>query len=266
MNEKTIAKVVFVLLAAAGNCWAGSCTKDLAVRCRTEIKADPIEKILKQLKQKTEELKSYQCRIEYEVNQPWFESKSLRKGVLYYAKYGKKSKLCVNFETLKQDDGKEQKYIEQYIFDGVWLTHINYQIKQVRMKQLAEPNEAVDAFDLVRRNFPMVGFTKIEDLKKDFEIKLVEQKESAPENFVHLHLKVKADSIYKDDYTSIDFWIDKKLSLPAKIEAVTTEDDIYQIKFLKPKVNKKTDKKVFEIKVPKGFTVEKYPLKKDEKN
>ena len=32
----------------------------------------------------------------------------------------------------------------------------------------------------------------------------------------------KDDPVYKDDYTSIDFWIDKKLYLPAKIVAVST--------------------------------------------
>ena len=162
-------------------------------------------------------------------------------------------------------DEKEQKYVEQYIFDGVWLTHIDYQIKQVKLYQQAEPNEPVDAFELASQNFPIIGFSKVEDLKKEFEIKLVEQQEGEPENFIQLHLKVKPDSIYKDDYTSIDFWIDKKLNLPARIVAVSTEEDIYQIKFLKAKVNKKLNKKVFELKIPKGFTVEKTPLNAKEK-
>jgi len=184
---------------------------------------------------------------------------------LYYQKYGKKSKLRINFKTLKQDDEKEQKYIEQYIFDGVWLTVIDYQIKQVKLYQQAEPNEPVDAFELASRNFPIIGFSKAEDLKNQFEIKLVEQQGGEAENFARLHLKVKPDSIYKDDYTSIDFWIDKKSGLPAKIVAITTEEDIYEIKLLKAKVNKKLNKKVFEVKIPKGFTVEKTPLNVREK-
>ena len=181
---------------------------------------------------------------------------------MYYAKYEQKSKLRINFQSLKQDDEKEQKYREEFIFDGVWLTHINYQIKQVRMHQLAEANKPVDAFELASRNLPIVGFAKIEDLKKQFEIKLVERQGGEQENFIHLNLKVKSDSVYKDDYVSIDFWIDKKLGMPAKITAVSTEEDIYQIKLLKPKVNKKLDKNVFEFKVPKGFGKEIIPLKK----
>jgi outer membrane lipoprotein-sorting protein len=185
---------------------------------------------------------------------------------LYYAKNDEKSLLRINFQTLKQDDEKQQKYIEHYIFDGIWLTHIDYQLKSVKRYELSEPNKPVDAFDLAGENFPIIGFTKIEDLKKQFEVQLVAQEQAEPSPFTHLHLKVKADSIYKDDYTSIDFWMDKKLSLPAKIVAVSTEEDIYEIEFLKPIVNKKIDKDVFEFKIPEGFSIEIEPLKKKEPN
>jgi len=152
------------------------------------------------------------------------------------------------------------------------------------MRQLAEPNQPVDAFELVSENFPIIGFNKIEDLKKQFEIKLVdstspstvssgqsncspqvEQEQGVPNGFIHLHLKVKPDSIYKDDYTSVDFWIDRKLYLPAKIVAVSIEEDIYRIKFLDAKVNEKIDKEVFEFKIPEGFGKEIIPLKKKPK-
>ena len=118
---------------------------------------------------------------------------------------------------------------------------------------------------MASQNFPIIGFSKVEDLKKQFEIKLVELEGKERQDFIKLHLKVKPDSIFKDDYTSIDFWIDKKLGLPAKIVAITTEEDIYQIKFLKAKVNKKLDEKVFEVKIPRGFGKEIIPLNVKEK-
>jgi len=265
MNKKIITKVFLILLSTAGICWIIGCTESLAGPQPKRTDANSVETVLKQLNQKTSELKSYQCRIEYEVNQPLFETKTLRKGVLYYAKFDGKSALRINFETLRQDDEKEQKYIEQYIFDGEWLTHIDHQIKAVKRYQLAEPNETVDAFELVSRNFPIIGFSKAENLKKQFEIKLVKQQEKKPAA-IGLHLKVKPGSIYKDDYTSIDFWIDKKLYLPARIVAVSTEEDIYEIKLLKPKVNKRMDERVFDFKIPKGFgKPEIIPLKRTKK-
>ena len=281
MNKKIITKVVFVLLGTAGTCWAGGCTNN-AGAIPGDKQDNAVEVVLKQLSLKTKQLKSYQCQVGYRFIQPLFESQTLRKGTLYYAKAGKKSKLRINFQSLKQDDEKEQKYREDFIFDGVWLTHINYQTKQVRMHQLAEPNKPVDAFEMAGRNLPIVGFAKIEDLKKQFEIKLVEQEKGRTpvipakagiHDFIHLHLKVKPDSVYKDKYVSIDFWIDRKLHLPAKIIAVSTEPadvpsiekDSYQIKLLKPKVNKRMDKSIFDFKTPRGFDKEIIPLKKKRK-
>jgi len=263
MSRKIITRTAIILLWTVSTCWACACTESLTGCQPEEADANSVETILKQLRQKTAKLKSYQGEVEYKFIQPLLESEVLRKGVLYYARFGKQSKLRINFETLKQDDEKEQKYIEHYIFDGMWLTHIDYQIKTVRRYQVAEPNKPVDAFDAASKNLPIIGFTKIDDLKKQFEVRLVEEKKDKPQNFVQLHLIVKPNSIYKDDYTSIDFWIDKELGLPAKVVAVSTEEDIYEIKFLRPKINKKINKDVFKYKIPKGFgEPEIIPLKK----
>jgi outer membrane lipoprotein-sorting protein len=265
MDTKVTITAFFNLLLTASICWPGGSVESSA-GCQGESTAvSAIDKILKRLKQQTAKTQSYQGQVEYRFKQPLLESESLRKGVMYYQKFDGKSKLRMNFLTLKQDDEKEQKYVEHFIFDGVWLTHINYQVKAVRRHQVAELDKPVDAFELASKNLPIIGFTKIEDLKKQFEIGLVSQTESEPTPFIHLHLKVKPDSVYKDTYTCIDFWIDKKPYLPAEVVAVTTEEDIYQIKLLRPQLNKKIDEKVFEFEIPEGFTVEHIPLKKQDK-
>jgi outer membrane lipoprotein-sorting protein len=264
VNKKIIMRAFFLLLVTVSTCLAGGCTENLTGCEAKGTHANSVEMVLEQLKKQTAELKSYSSRIEYKFSQPLLESETLRKGVLYYQRSDGKSALRINFQTLKQDDEEEQRYIEQYIFDGVWLTHIDYQIKEVKRYQKAEPNGPVDAFELVSENFPIIGFTKVEELKKEFEIRLIRQQGGEVENSIHLHLKVKADSTYKD-WPSIDFWVDKELYLPAKIVAVSTEEDIYEIKLLGPKVNKEIDKKVFEIKIPEGFGVEITPLNKKQK-
>lgn len=262
-GKKIMTNTYIILLLTAGACWACCCAKNPA-----PVKADAndVETILEELNKKTKELQSYESEVEYKFSQPVLESQSLRKGVLYYAKSGEKSNIRINFQTLKQDDEKEQKYIEQYIFDGVWLTHIDYQIETVKQRQLAEPNKPMDAFDLAGRVLPIIGFAKIEELEKQFEVQFVGQSQDGPSPLIQLHLKVKPDSAYKEDYSSIDFWIDKKLHLPAKVLAVSAEEDIYEIKFLRPKVNKKPGKKVFEFETPKGFGVEIIPLKEPEEH
>jgi hypothetical protein len=116
----------------------------------------------------------------------------------------------------------------------------------------------MDVFDLVSKYLPMPGFTKTDELKKQFEVGLVEQKKAEAEDFTQVRLKVKPNSVYKDKFLSIDFWIEKKVGLPTKFRAIKTEPeapdgDIEEIKFLKPKVNKDIAKKVFEFKIPKEF-------------
>ena len=256
-----IAQMVVILLIA-WPCWAmGSADGNSVAAADVNL----IDTTLNKLNQKVSELRSYQSRIEYLFRQPLLDSQTLRKGVLYYQKTkdSGKSALRIDFQTLKQDDGQEQKHLEQYIFDGVWLTHIDYQIKSVKRRQLTDVNEPADAFELASRNFPIIGFAKTEDLRKQFEIRLIEQQGGRSADSIGLKLKTKPDSVYKNDYTDIEFWIDKKLYLPAKIIAASTENDIYLIKFIDPKFNEMKDKKFFDVKIPEGFgEPEVIPLKR----
>ena len=214
--------------------------------------ANSIDAILCSLNNATSSLKSYQCQIEYRFSQPILESQSIRTGEMYYQKSGKRSNLRINFLTLKQDEEKPQQYIGQYFFDSVLLTVIDYQIKEVKRYELADANNPADALELAANNFPIIGFGSTQDLKEDFEISLL-PRQPDKEYLIGLHLKVKSDSRFKDKYSSVDFWIDRKLNLPAKIITNSTEGDIYEINLIQPQVNKPIDKKIFELKIPKGF-------------
>ena len=236
-------KIAVIMAAVAGICGLASCAE------QTASDANYVSNVLDALRQKTAQLKSYQCEVDYLFSQPVLESKTLRTGNLYYARRDNNSKLRINFDTLTQEDGPKQNYKECYIFDGQWLTHIDYQIKQVQKRQLAEANEQIDAFELAKRNFPLIGFDRAEDLKKEFDVNLVDE----PNGLIHLHLTVKPDSQYKDDYKSVEVWIDKGLMLPAKISAVSTQGDIYEFSFIRPKVNEKNNEKVFEFTIPEDF-------------
>ncbi len=212
-----------------------------------------IDEILDKLTAETAKREFFQADIEYLVSQPLFESKTLRKGQMYYVKQKDLSALRIDFKTVQQDDEKERKELEQYVFDGVWLTRVDYQMKSVKKRQFADVNSPLDPFELASRDFPIVGFIRTGELKKDFDMTLVAEDDDQ----IQLNLKVKEGSYYSDDYIVIDFWIDKKLFIPTKIKAVSTEDDVFQIDILKPKINHKFDKNVFEIQYPADFTIDK---------
>lgn len=264
MRNSTIVNAVRCLMFASSICSA-CCGRGQAGACCTPEATDAngVEATLKQLKQKTANLKSYQAQVEYLFSQPLLESETLKKGALYYQRSGKTSKLRMNFQTLKENDEKEQRYVEHFIFDGVWLTHIDYQIENSERRQLAEPNEPVDVFDLASKNLPVVGFTRIDELNKQFEVSLVEQEKTKSTDSIKLHLKTRPDSIHEDDYTHIDVWLDKKSMLPAEVVAVTIDGEVHQIKLLKPKVNKIIDGKIFDFRIPRGFSSQTIPLEKN---
>ena len=285
MSDIRTVKAIFVICWIAGTCWACGCADGQVAQQQDTQKTDPADAVLERLNKMTSELTSYEARIEYKYTQPLLESESLHKGVLYYTRSARTTALRVNFDTRKQEDEKEQKYIEQFVvldgaalthpaqqFKGIWLVHLDYEPKTVKYYQLAEPNDPnapADVFELAGRNLPMLGFTRTKDLKKEFEVALVEPQKDAANDFIQVHLKVKPNSVYKDDYVSMDFWIDRKLGLPVKAVAVKTEPEppygeIQEITFLNPKVNKGIDANVFDIKIPKGFSEpEITPLSRD---
>ncbi|MBN2019197.1 MAG: outer-membrane lipoprotein carrier protein LolA [Sedimentisphaerales bacterium] len=255
-----VLKALVVVMFFVTGCGGDSRADEVLALPSQDVNTDPVSKILTNLQYAAGGLKSYQCKIEYLFSQPILESKTLRMGNLYYARFDGGSKLRIEFDALTQDDGPMQKNRDIYIFDGHWLTHIDYQIKQAQKRQLAEANEPIDAFELVKRTFPIIGFDRSEDLKKQFDVNLIGESNG----LVHLFLKVKPDSQYKDDYTSVDVWIDTaKTGLPEKVATTNNNGDIYEIRFIEPKVNEMINEKVFEFTIPNGFgKPEVIPLKK----
>jgi outer membrane lipoprotein-sorting protein len=226
--------------------------------------ADPnaLDTVLKSLQHRVAALKSYQVHMDYVFQQPLLESQQRRTGMLCYAKLGDQSFLRIDFETLQQDEEKPQPYRQQYLFDGVWLLEVDHQLQSATRRQLAEPNRPLDAFSLASKHVPVLGFSQVEDLRKQFEISLVPAPPDLPAPAPHLHLKVKPDSVYKDDYVSLDFWIDCQTGLPARVHAVTPEEDVYEIKLTDPKVNTELDHKLFRIEIPRRYSEQAIPLVK----
>ena len=164
MNSMTPLRI-FVLLVTISMCCSVACT-DTTVQAKKAPETSRIDIALEKMRQATEGLKYYQAKIKHIFRQPLLESETIRKGRLYYKEEAGRTKVRLDFDTLKQDDAKEQKYREQILFDGVWLVRIDYQLKRVEYRQLAEPNTPRKAFELAGDYLPIAGLSKIEDLKK----------------------------------------------------------------------------------------------------
>jgi len=263
MRIALIAGFALALSLTAGPSQGQDTTKTCACCQEKTETPDPLEAILEKLQTRAKGLKGYQCKIDYVFKQPLLESQTRRKGMLYYTKLEKQSYLRIDFETVQYDDEKEMKHREQFFFDGVWGTYIDYEGRNVQRQQVAEPNAPVDAFSLVSQRVPVLGFSKIEDLQKQFEIELIpaDDPETSPSHL--LRMVVKPDSAYQEDYTTIDCWIDKKQGLPTQIVAVTTEQDVHEIQLLDAEINHPVARELFAIEVPTDFSVETIPLQRN---
>lgn len=264
MRKTIIVGFIFSLSLTAGLSFTQAGEPN-ATCCQTQSQEpNTVQAVLDRLEAKAAELQSFECQIDYVFLQPLLESQARQKGTLYYGKFEDRSYLRVDFDSIQYDDEKEQQHREQFFFDGVWVTYIDYQVKSVQRQQVAEPNRPADAFSLVSRRVPVLGFSHTEDLQEEFEIELLPERPSEPSTSFLLHMKVKPDSTYKDDYTTIDFRVDKEHGLPTHIEAVNTEEDVHQISLLTPKINKGIRKSRFDVKIPDDFSVETTPLRRDD--
>ncbi len=264
MRRAIVTAIILGVLLATGYAASQSCPAAATGGQAPNSDPNALQNVLDRLQAQAADLQSYQCKIDYVFKQIWLESQSRRKGVLYYAKFDDRSYLRIDFNTLQQNEEKEQKSREQFLFDGVWLTYVDHQFRSVERHQMAEPNKPVDAFTLVSRRVPVLGFTKVDDLERQFDIELAERSKSEPSAFYQLHMKVKPDSVYKDDYVTVDFRIDKKDGLPARIVAVDTEQDVHEIRLTDPKINEGVRRSVFEVATPADFSVESVPLKRNQ--
>ncbi|HPD46977.1 MAG TPA: hypothetical protein P5279_10465 [Anaerohalosphaeraceae bacterium] len=223
-----------------------------------------LDEILARLRQRTAAMTSYQANVHYLVIQDpeLLDSRTLRRGIIYYQKSSGRSQLRVNFATIKQDDAPERQQLQQFVFDGVWLTKIDYELKTIDLYQQSEEGKPQDVFDFISHNFPIVGFSSTETLRAQFDISILEQPKEADKP-IRLLLKVKPDSVYKDDYREIEFWIDGRAWLPLRVLARSTEDDVYDIQFQNAVVNKNLRNSVFVIETPESFSKNIHPLQKD---
>jgi outer membrane lipoprotein-sorting protein len=256
--EIAMRKIIFAVVFAFSMSLSACIAEPNSIAKEPNGPQDRLGIILEHLNQKSNDVHTYSADISYLFSQPVAQTQTLRTGKLYYYNTGKMSKLRINFDTLQQEQEKPEKYLDQYIFDGVTLTRIDYQLKTAEYRQLTEPNKPLNAFELASRYWPIIGFVSTDKLKKDFDISLAKEQDHQAE----LIMKTKPDSQYRNDYSTINFWIDTKEFVPLRTIATTPDGDIHDLRFLNAAVNKKVSEGTFNVDVPADFGKNVIPLEK----
>lgn len=219
-----------------------------------ESGSEGLTAILKKMQNATQQLTSCQAKLSYLFIQDpdLLDSRTLRNGTLYYQKTDERSHLRIRFDDIKQEDFQPENRREEYLFDGVWLTRIDFKLKQVDRVQQAPEDKPIGVFELISHNFPLVGFSNIDQLSKDFDIQMPDGSSDTNES-VHLLLSVKKGSKYEKQYKKIDFWVAPGSFMPERIVAYAAQGDIHDITFNEFKINKKLENTVFTVETPPDF-------------
>jgi outer membrane lipoprotein-sorting protein len=205
---------------------------------------------LQKLNQSVKNIKNLSAAIEYIHSQPLFDTQTVRSGKLFYVKDANNSTLRINFLTIKQDDSANQKYREDYVFDGLKLTKIDYQSKSIATEQLGK-DAPIEPFELVQDYFPIIGFSKPDELRQQFEIKL--QQKTDKQKFITLILIPKENSGFFKIYKQVEVKIDSKSFLPFDFSGLTLEDEMITIKLSQMDTSTAVKRKVFDIVLPDDF-------------
>lgn len=222
-----------------------------------------ISEILNKINSASQNLKTCEARLSYLFIQDpeLLDSRTLRNGMLYFKKEKNRSNLRIRFDDIKEDDFNPKKEREEILFDGVWLTHIQYKLEQVDRYQQAPEDKPIGVFELINDSFPMIGFSGSDQIQNEFDIKL--DKAEEPNSLPCLILTVQKESKYKENYNKILFWVDKDTSFPRKVIAYTPQGDESHVEFDYLNVNKKLENTVFKLETPKHFRENREPLKKE---
>ncbi|PKL51241.1 MAG: hypothetical protein CVV39_00245 [Planctomycetes bacterium HGW-Planctomycetes-1] len=203
-----------------------------------------IKGVIEKLNRAADNLKNLSAKIEYTHIQPLFDTQTVRTGRIFYIKDADFSALRINFLTLKQDQSKQQSYKEDYIFDGMKLTKIDYQAKSAATDRLAE-EKPIEPFELVQDYFPIIGLAKNNQMAEQFDITAVQNT---------LFLKPKENSRFFKTYKEIEIKISPDNNLPFVFSAITAEDEQITIKLSQIDTSKVIKKSVFDVIIPADFS------------
>lgn len=216
-----------------------------------------LDATLELLSRNLKELHSCRLEVSWRYFQPLLETSTVRTGVLYYKQSGGRSHVRIDFASFRQDQEKPQPLREEIIFDGIWLTRIDHQLKEIKRDQLAPDNEPLDAFQLLTGRIPIVGFDNVENLKEQFEITM--ESSDDPGKRIHLVLLPQPDSDYASQYKRIEILTKATEAMPQRIRAVTVDDDLNEIVLKKSGPQDVADS-VFVFDRPRNFTIISKPL------
>jgi len=187
--------------------------------------AERIDAILTQLERRGDDIKDIRCQVQFRELDKLSGSDRLKEGEILFAVVQPNPKFLIRFDRTTIDGivGKR----EWYLFDGQWLFEANERTQRVTKREIAEPDEKVDLFDIETAPFPLPFGQKKDKILRHFEVSLTEPKEGDPADTDHVVCIPKPGSRLERNYEKLEFFIRRELHLPVKV--VMTKSKGYEV-------------------------------------
>jgi hypothetical protein len=180
--------------------------------------APRVDEILTKLERRSDGLKDIRCKVRFVEDDRINLSQRTKQGSILFMITDPNPNFLIHFERTEVDGvlGKQ----EWYLFDGHWLYEVLERIRQVTKREIVEPGEQIDLFDLERAPFPLPFGQRRETILRNFDVTLVAPEPKDPARTDHLVCIPKPDSAMADRYDRLEFFVLQDLHLPSRIVAV----------------------------------------------
>ncbi len=183
--------------------------------------AGDVNTVLEQVEARGKTIDEIRCSVVYTVEDRVAADVVKRYGEITFRRADPNPLFMITFVKTVQDGILSRKRF-WYLFDGRWFYEAQERSKSIIKRDVAPPGTTIDLFSIENAPFPIPFGQKKDEVLKHFEVAFGSGAD-ALENTDHLVCTPKRGSRVANDYSKIEFFVDRQLHLPRRI-VMTSED------------------------------------------
>lgn len=186
--------------------------------------------LLDRLAKATEGLEGFSANVLFVVEDTFLNERTMRRGRLLYETKAPKT-IGILFDHVIIDRRKSEEK-RDFVFSERWFVEKNYDEKLFTKRQIARPGETFDPFKLGEGPFPLPIGQSREEVKRRFEVLMIDIPESGPlarlkdgDPVDGLRLIPREEAGLPDEIDRIDVYYDQASGLPVGVVVVENDGD-----------------------------------------
>ena len=205
-----------------------------------------------------------QADVDYHIDRALTGEVEQRTGYVKYKKRTDRSPdtFRVHFDTLRMDEGRKLKSVQDFAFDGMWLCVAKHREKRLIKYQVCAVGQRIEPLRLGKGPFPLPFGQSVKDILRYFRVTQPPRKarKSDPPNADRLVFTTLAARKKDLNMVRIEQWIDRTTHLPVKVIALDKNQNTTAVTFTNVKSGLTFDRDIFHIPAPRGWTQSIKPL------